>query len=79
MRHRWVKEQVWGVPAGSGRPHGIVETWECCRCGSVRQRAPRSTHTGARVLRWTYRDAVRHEVERMGPCLGYIAQATGND
>jgi hypothetical protein len=77
-RHKWKQDQTWGVTAGSGRPHGVIETWTCCRCGAQKKRAPRSTHTGARVLRWTYRGPYGETVERMGSCLGYLP-ATGND
>ena len=70
-RHTWSAKQTRGVPAGSGRPHGVIEEWTCRRCGARKQRAPRSTNTGARVIRWTYYDPDGLDVDRLGPCRGW--------
>lgn len=68
MKHRWKKEQTWGVPSGSGRPHGVDESWTCIRCGCAKGRGPQSTHTGKRVIRWNYQDGNGYNVDVLPSC-----------
>lgn len=67
--HKWTYS-AWGVTPGSGRPHGVDETWTCERCGASKGRGPQSRHTGRRVIRWWTRGPDGEEIERMGECTG---------
>jgi hypothetical protein len=64
MKHKWQQNQSYGV-TGSGRPYGVDESWTCCKCGLTKGRGPESTHTGKRVIRWSYQ-------HRDGYFLDYI-------
>lgn len=74
-KHSWEENQAWGVTPGSGRPHGVDESWTCTVCGATKGRGPQSTHTGQRVIRWSYTDAHGNRVDSLPACLGYNPQA----
>ena len=44
-------------------------------CGASKGRGPQSTHTGQRVIRWSYTDAHGNRVDSLTSCLGYNPQA----
>ena len=75
MKHKWTRNQTYGVQSGSGRPHGVDEFWTCAVCGARKGRGPQSTHTGQRVIRWSYSDAHGNRVDSLPSCLGYNPQA----
>ena len=75
MKHQWTQNQAWGVASGSGRPHGVDEFWTCDVCGASKGRGPQSTHTGRRVIRWSYIDACGERVDSLPGCTGYNPQA----
>ena len=69
--HKWTQNQTVGVRPGSGRPHGVDESWTCERCGAGKSRGPESTFSGRRVIRWNYNDAHGNRVDMLLGCLGY--------
>lgn len=69
-RHAWGQGETWGVMSGSGRPHGVDESWVCARCGATKGRGPGSNHCGTRVIRWWYRTADGRMVDSLGGCEG---------
>lgn len=70
MKHKWTENQARGVTGGSGRPHGVDESWTCERCGASKGRGPESTFTGRRVIRWHYTDAYGYLAESLPSCRG---------
>jgi len=66
-KHQWTENQAWGT--GSGRPHGVDESWSCTVCGARKGRGPQSTHTGHRVIRWSYTDAHGYRVDSLPTCI----------
>lgn len=65
--HKW-KYSAQCVTPGSGRHHGVDECWTCTHCGAQKSRGPQSTHTGARVIRWTFRDSRGDSVSSLPSC-----------
>lgn len=74
MNHKWEQNQTYGVQNGNGRPHGVDESWICKKCGSSKGRGPQSTHTGERVIRWTFKNSHENEVGYISSCIGYNPQ-----
>jgi len=68
MNHKWIQNQAWGVTPGSGRPHGVDESWTCGRCGCSKGRGPQNTPNGARVVRWWYQDSESNRLASLPRC-----------
>lgn len=71
MNHKWTENQARGVTGGSGRPHGVDESWTCEVCGASKGRGPQSTHTGWRVIRWWYQDSHGDRQDSLPSCIGH--------
>jgi hypothetical protein len=70
-KHRWGESESWGVSSGSGRPHGVDETWTCKVCGAQKSRGPANGPSGQRVIVWSYMDAYGDMCEALPECIGH--------